>query len=214
MRNLIAADGRPWVLGGGTALAERFQHRDSEDLDFFLDQDFDADELANWLAAHGLLVTKVAPNTITAYLDTTKVEFLGVPKLVQLEEPTLIRGIRVQSPRDILATRIHAISRRAKLRDYVDLMVADQTGTLPLEAVLEASFLKYNVVNRSNIVDQTRRALLYLDDVLDEPIANYSRDAVAQYWVDRFRKQPLTGFHKLRSTTSSVAFDFLRPERG
>jgi len=188
---LIHSDGRPWMLGGGTGLAEYLDHRDSEDIDLFLHQDFDAEALARWLQGHNVLVTAIEINTVKGYLDSTKIEFLGIPELQLLEPPTVIRGIPVMAPIDILATKIHAITHRAKLRDYVDLMESDRSELLRLEAIIEAAITKYNVINPNGLVSQVNRTLLYLDDIDEDPIGNYAKEAVAKYWEQRLKELPL-----------------------
>jgi hypothetical protein len=93
-------------LAGGTALALRFGHRLSVDLDFFTPELFDEDALLTRVQAmpEFSLVSK-APSTIHAVIQGTKVSFLGYP-YPELFPPAPFEGVPVADPRDIACMKL------------------------------------------------------------------------------------------------------------
>ena len=60
----------PWTLAGGTGLALQFGHRYSEDLDFFLEGDFETEELIDKLSEVGSLsIQSRSSRTLHVMLD-------------------------------------------------------------------------------------------------------------------------------------------------
>lgn len=121
-----------FYLTGGTALAEYyFQHRFSDDLDFFNFQDPEkiflhgfADQLKTIIGARNVRYERLYDrNQFFFHLADgaeLKVEFTKYPFL-QLEEPILKDGIRIDSLRDIAANKLMALLDRFDPKDFVDL---------------------------------------------------------------------------------------------
>ena len=185
MARVVAELSPEWYLGGGTGISEYLHHRDSEDLDFIIHAQFDFEAVADKLDGSGLAVTRAEPGYVQGWLDNTKVEMVGTPGIHQLEAPTLIRGMPVGSLRDLLPTKINAIRNRGRLRDYVDLMVADSTGAMPIDEVIQTALLKYDVRTPSALVFEVKRALAYFDDIPEDEIAGFTKAEVSEYWRSR-----------------------------
>jgi Nucleotidyl transferase AbiEii toxin, Type IV TA system len=113
-------------LAGGTALALRFGHRRSLDLDFFEESLFDEGVLIQRLQTMPAfsLVSK-ALHTVHATIGVTKVSFLGYSYPV-LFPAALFLGVPVADPRDVTCMKISAVASRGTKRDFLDLYVASQ----------------------------------------------------------------------------------------
>jgi predicted nucleotidyltransferase component of viral defense system len=117
---------------GDTALSEfYFQHRFSEDLDFFSEQEFDSQRLLATInkIAGKLKLTKVEQQSLTGqevfYLyfskgKSIKIDFAYFP-FNHLGEFKKWKGLRISSVDDIATNKIHAITTRKRKRDYFDL---------------------------------------------------------------------------------------------
>lgn len=86
----------PFTLYGGTALALRFGHRASLDFDFFSNQPFDPDELADSISyLKGTERVRVSPNTLTCRVERdgpVLVSFFGGLGLGQVSPRDQARG--------------------------------------------------------------------------------------------------------------------------
>lgn len=115
-----------FVLYGGTALALRLGHRQSEDFDYFADAPIDPDELLNRLPLlKGATVRQKAPNTLTAVVHRpgpVKLSFFGL-SLRRVGEPEATDdGVaRVATLRDIAGCKMAVIQSRSEARDYLDV---------------------------------------------------------------------------------------------
>lgn len=121
-----------YYLSGGTALsAYHFQHRISDDLDFFTASQPDKQFLLSFV--HRLQSELSAGNTRFEHLydrnlyflpfnkdEELKLEFTKYP-FVQLAAPLKMDGINVDSLRDIAANKLMAMLDRFDPKDFVDL---------------------------------------------------------------------------------------------
>jgi hypothetical protein len=119
---------RGFVLYGGTALALRFEHRRSEDFDFFSNQPFAADELeAEAPFLRGAVRLQSSPNTLVYRVDRggpVNVSFFGGLTLRRVRDPETVEGppaLRVASPLDLAATKVKVVQDRALSKDYLDV---------------------------------------------------------------------------------------------
>lgn len=101
-------------LTGGTALSAFYlHHRESEDLDFFSEKDFDDMYLSDF--------AKELSITLGFSLRYTKRYRSRICEL--LKDKTLIikKGLSIDSLRDIAANKLLTVNQRTAVKDYVDL---------------------------------------------------------------------------------------------
>jgi hypothetical protein len=98
-----------FYLAGGMALALQLGHRVSEDLDFFINKAFDAEELKNRILPDK--VSSIRSETLHCVKDGVRLSFLFYD--VPLCFPPLIwRGIQVAACQDVAAEKLETISQR------------------------------------------------------------------------------------------------------
>jgi predicted nucleotidyltransferase component of viral defense system len=115
---------KSFSLVGGTALALRYGHRSSDDLDLFFHEKFDHSSIEKEL------IHEFGPGFdyesghkqfgIFCYLDKIKVDIVYFPYL-PIGNIETINKIRMYSSADIAAMKIQAILGRAKKKDFWDL---------------------------------------------------------------------------------------------
>jgi predicted nucleotidyltransferase component of viral defense system len=114
----------PFSLVGGTALALRYGHRSSEDLDLFYHEKFDQAVIVKDLesAFKKRFVYKQEHTTfgIFCFIDDIKVDIVHYPHLPIAPIETE-RKIRFYRSADIAAMKIQAILGRGKKKDFWDL---------------------------------------------------------------------------------------------
>jgi hypothetical protein len=117
---------RQFVLYGGTALALRLGHRQSEDFDWFADAPVNPEELLETLPLlKGATVRQKAPNTLTVVVHRAgpvKLSFFGL-SLRRVGEPDLTDdGVaRVATLRDVGGCKMAVIQGRSEAKDYLDI---------------------------------------------------------------------------------------------
>ena len=133
-----------FVLYGGTAIALRLGHRASVDFDFFSFTAFDPALLFGEIPfLAGAAVLQSAANTLTCRVDRdgpVQVSFFGVPSLGQVAEPepTEDAVVRVASLLDLGGMKAAVVTRRAEVRDYLDIHAMLAAG-LSLAEMLAAA---------------------------------------------------------------------------
>ena len=111
-------------LVGGTALALRYGHRNSVDLDLFYHEKFDPYQiiqvLENTFQNRFVYKQQHIPFGIFCFIDQIKVDFVHYPHplIAEIEEE---KKIRFYSVADISAMKIQAILGRAQKKDFWDL---------------------------------------------------------------------------------------------
>ena len=116
-----------FVLYGGTGLALRLGHRQSEDFDFFTNESFQPDELERRIPLlQDSQRLQSSPNTLVSLVDRNgpvKVSFFGGLKLRRVQDPEIAEGTRLQvaSLLDLAATKVKVVQDRAEVKDYVDV---------------------------------------------------------------------------------------------
>jgi hypothetical protein len=116
-----------FVLYGGTALALRLGHRQSEDFDFFSNVSFAPDSLRKRVQyMQGAEVSQSEANTLTVIVHRdgpVKISFFGGLNLNRVQDPDVTpdNEIQVASMLDVAATKLATIQQRAQARDYEDL---------------------------------------------------------------------------------------------
>ena len=138
-----------FYLTGGTALARfYFQHRESDDLDLFTNdqaQDFFLVNRTVLGILHTLdlqIVSQAATDTFIQYIvvdpagTSLKVDLVkDVP--VHFGDPTILAGVRVDSLENIGSNKVLAVFGRTDAKDFIDLYWILQNSTLTFEALFE-----------------------------------------------------------------------------
>lgn len=123
---------KEFYFSGGTALSHYYlQHRLSEDLDFFKEEEFDVQ--ATYVALKSLksqiqydkIDFQVSMNRNLFFLhfldkNILKLEFTYYP-FTQIEQPKFIDGLFVDSVIDIATNKLFTIVQKPRGRDYYDL---------------------------------------------------------------------------------------------
>lgn len=162
------AEIRQFVLVGGTALALRFGHRESQDLDFFTNKPFPVVQLENSLrdsliAADELEIAGRDENTLHLRINHVKVSFLYQAG-VHLQNYDLWRGIRIASLDGLIAMKLNAAAGRGDRKDFTDLYCVCQEG-LDFGEMLERGFALLPNLNKYHVL----RSLVYFDDAEPSP---------------------------------------------
>jgi hypothetical protein len=138
-----------FVLYGGTALALRFEHRRSEDFDFFTNRRFTPGEIeAEAPFLNAAVRLQSAPNTLVCSIDRggpVKVSFFGGLALRRVRDPDVVEGVpalRVASPLDLAATKVKVVQDRAESKDYLDVSRLLEEG-IGLDEMLGAARAVY-----------------------------------------------------------------------
>jgi hypothetical protein len=124
---------RRFVLYGGTGLALRLGHRQSEDFDFFADAPVNPGDLLNGLPLlKGAIVRQKAPNTLTVTVHRSgavKLSFFGLTcRRVRNPELTDDGVMLVASLLDIAAFKMAVLPERAEAKDYLDVYALLKSG--------------------------------------------------------------------------------------
>jgi len=185
-----------FVLYGGTALALRLGHRQSEDFDFFADAPVNPDELLNSLPLlKGATVRQKAANTLTVTVHRSqpvKISFFGLSlRRVKNPEATSDGVARVASLLDIAACKMAVVQSRSESKDYLDVAALLKNGVTLADA-LGAAQAVYGEQFNPLI---TLKALNYFGDgdlaALPEAVKQSLRAAAAIKEVSHF--EPLPG---------------------
>jgi hypothetical protein len=125
---------KTFVLYGGTALALRLGHRQSEDFDFFSNEPFQAESLRKRIPyLKEAEMSQFQDNTLTAIVDRSgpvKVSFFGSLGINRVQDPDIVseNGIKVASMLDLLASKLKTIQSRAESKDYRDIAATLNKG--------------------------------------------------------------------------------------
>jgi len=156
-----------YFLTGGTALGEYyFQHRYSEDLDFFSrserDVSQDSREFQEFLESRQLATTSERASSSFARLhvgpEKLKVDLANDLK-VQMAPVENFGGILVDSLEDIAVNKVCALSRHEP-KDYIDLYFILTETAWTLEYLLERARLK------DSLFDDPRGHLQFASDLI------------------------------------------------
>src|SRR6266436_7565139 len=117
-----------FVLYGGTALALRLGHRQSEDFDFFSNRSFQPTSLRESVPyLKDAEMTQFQDNTLTAIVDRNgpvKLSFFGSLGIKRVQDPDIAEenGVRIASLSDLLASKLKTVQLRAEAKDYRDIV--------------------------------------------------------------------------------------------
>ena len=111
-----------FFLAGGTSLALQIGHRNSIDIDLFIQDDFSDDDILNLLNSK-FEVKEIyrRKNTIISLVDNIKTDFIKHAYPL-IHPPITEEGITFLSKEDIAAMKFHAIIQSGKrLKDFIDI---------------------------------------------------------------------------------------------
>ncbi len=173
-------------LVGGTALTVHLQHRESRDLDFFLEHVEDLDALwAAFRSVGNVVVNERSEGTLNCLFNETRVQVLDASTQQLVRSTTRVTGIRVASVEDIMATKIKVITDRGELRDYFDLRCIEQQAGLQAETGIALAIQKYHPQDKETFVFTVLKALGSFSDVADDPSLPVGRQEIEDYWTKR-----------------------------
>lgn len=143
-----------FYLSGGTPLAAFYlQHRYSEDLDFFSEQEFDVLAISVFLKSvrKELGISKVdfqqSFNRNLFFCHTKneviKIEFTYFP-FTRLERGTKKHGVIIDSLLDIAVNKLFTIYQRTAARDYIDLFFIIREHSFSIKNLVSKAKLKFD----------------------------------------------------------------------
>ena len=157
---------RTFVLYGGTALALRLGHRQSEDFDFFSSCPFQATSLRDSIPylKHAEM-TQFQDNTLTALVDRdglVKLFIFGSLEMKRVLDPDIAEqnGIQIASLLDLLASKLKTVQSRAEAKDYRDILAAFDAGLSLAEGLAAAAAIYGRDFNGA----LSLKALAYFED--------------------------------------------------
>lgn len=175
-------------LAGETGLALQIGHRKSYDLDFFIDREFEVDEVIDFLKNNFDTQLEMSDKkTIKAQIDGVRFSlfYYDYPLLSKFEK---FGKINLASIKDISAMKLVAITNRGAKRDFIDIYFISKIEDLG--KLLNYYKKKYKKV-KPNIYN-VLKGLVYFDDADDEPmprmIKGVSWDEVKEYFRDEVKR--------------------------
>jgi predicted nucleotidyltransferase component of viral defense system len=143
-----------FYLTGGTALAEYYlQHRLSEDLDFFSEEEFDVQAIVIFFAKNkkALGIEKIDfqqsfnRNLIFLYLkgDVIKTEFTYFP-FPRIEKKIKRNKLFVDSLEDIAVNKLFTIYQKPRSRDFIDLYLIIKKTGYTIENLIKKTKIKFD----------------------------------------------------------------------
>ena len=152
-----------FYLVGGTALALKYGHRVSIDLDFFTSNEFDTNFLIDVLKEKfSISILAQAANSLTLDIASVKTDFIrhNYPLLNQVREE---EGIRMASVEDIAAMKLNSTMNRGAKKGFFDIY--ELLNHFTLEQLLAFHSRKYDFSSQLILL----KSLVYFDDAEKEP---------------------------------------------
>jgi len=165
-------------LTGGTALsAVYYNHRESDDLDFFTDQDFTHINIQNLIKQTEVKlkyieVTRNITHNINEFIlswdkeKSLKIDF-NYFTFQRLETGLVVLGVQVDSLIDIAVNKLETILIRGNARDYVDFFTIFKKEKLNLPEIRKLHKKKFEI-NIDSL--QMARSFLKVKEARDYPI--------------------------------------------
>jgi len=186
-----------FYLTGGTALAGfYFQHRYSEDLDFFSEEEFDVTQI-------DVFLRQVKPNLGFSEVDfrqsfnrnifllkfddeILKTEFTYFP-FPRIEKGEMEEGVIVDSLLDIAVNKLFTIHQQARARDFIDLYLLCKEKRFSIDDLTKKARVKFDWH-----IDplQLCKQFLKSDEVRDYPrmIRDLPNEEWQQFFMDEAGK--------------------------
>lgn len=144
-----------FYLTGGTALAEFYlQHRLSEDLDFFSEQEFDPQNISVILkkikTAAGIIKLEYQQSFnrnlffLHTNTDVIKTEFTYFP-FTRIEQKQKIGELFIDSLVDIATNKLFTIYQNPRARDFIDLyLILKHDAALTIDSLIANAQIKFD----------------------------------------------------------------------
>ena len=138
-----------FTLYGGTAIALRLGHRQSDDFDFFSPMTFEPRSLLETVPyLKGAQVRRTEPNNLTVTVDRDgpiQLQFFGNFDLGQVAASETADGpnIQVASLLDLGGMKTAVVTQRAEVKDYQDIFALLTGAALALPQMLAAGRIIY-----------------------------------------------------------------------
>jgi len=143
-----------FYLTGGTALAEYYiPYRNSEDLDFFSEEEISKEAIVVFLRSIKRKLNYITYDENTSfnrnifilsfkdYLLKTKFTYFPFP---QVETPKVIDGVKVDSIIDIAVNKLFTIYQKPRLRDFMDLYMICRKYDFSLDELGKKARIKFD----------------------------------------------------------------------
>lgn len=155
-----------FYLTGGTALSLFLDHRESEDLDWFTENNFDPIKLQRKLEIFGKLEgTEISEGTLNTSLTGVKLQFLEYP--YPLLKPTVDwQNIKLSPIIDIACTKLQTIGMRGSKKDFIDIYFLLQQFSF--EELFKQLDKKYSKTNYN--LPHILKSLIYFDNAETQPM--------------------------------------------
>ncbi|MCH8318385.1 MAG: nucleotidyl transferase AbiEii/AbiGii toxin family protein [Bacteroidetes bacterium] len=145
-------------LVGGTALALLIGKRFSDDLDFFINKDFDESNLLSKLnEKFHVKVNGLSKNSLNLIINDVKVDILS-HQYPKINRSKTLEGIKFSSLEDISAMKVNAITIRGSKKDFFDVYFL--LNRFSLINILTNYQKKYPDVSLTMVY----KSLIYFDD--------------------------------------------------
>ena len=172
-------------LVGGTALALQFGHRQSIDLDFFGNIEFENISFENILSSfEPVRIVNNRPFIKQYFINDVKVDFVQYP-YKWIREEIFIDKISMASAEDIAAMKLAAVTNRGSRKDFIDIYYLLQVYSL--NEILGFYEEKYHDGSTFLVL----KSLIYFEDADDEEMP-HTFDDLAWQTV----KSSITKVHK------------------
>lgn len=189
-----------FYLAGGTALAQYyFQHRKSEDLDFFTEQELDITELDRFTK----LLGKIIPLEKIEYqhgfglysyffypkggIGKHKIDFGQYPFAV-IQAPKKVAGVLVESLYDIAVDKAHTISIRPRLRDFIDLyFILEAEKKWNLKDLCQRAFEKFGIRADPLQLGENFMKVATLED-MPKMLKKFDRNKMEKFFLSEAKK--------------------------
>ena len=161
-----------FYLTGGTALSLFLGHRESEDLDWFTENNFDPIKLQAKIEVFGKLEgTEISEGTLNTSLTGIKLQFLEYP--YPLLEPIIDwQNINLSSLIDIACTKLQTIGMRGSKKDFIDIYFL--LKHFSFEELFKELDKKYSKTNYN--LPHILKSLVYFDNAENQPMPIMHQD--------------------------------------
>ena len=147
-------------------------HRESEDLDWFTENNFDPIKLQAKIEVFGKLEgTEISEGTLNTSLTGIKLQFLEYP--YPLLEPIIDwQNINLSSLIDIACTKLQTIGMRGSKKDFIDIYFL--LKHFSFEELFKKLDKKYSKTNYN--LPHILKSLVYFDNAENQPMPRMHQD--------------------------------------